>query len=181
MVSFLRRYGWLIVLLALAGYYIGRYLYFQPKYTNGVGAPNFSATLPDGRNFALSDLQGSYVLLDFWGSWCGPCRVQSPALRALHQQYREAQFEDADGLKIVSVGIERDSTRWQAAIAADQLNWPHHIMETTPNLRFFDAPIANLYGIKEVPTTYLINPRGEIIGVNMALDQVDRLLQQSLE
>lgn len=180
MLSFLRKYSWLILLLGAAAYFIGRYFYMMPKYTNGTPAPAISAQLIDGSSFELTQLKGQYVLLDFWGSWCGPCRQQSPALRRLHQSFRQASFTDGEGLAIVSIGIEKDSSRWQRAIQADQLNWPYHIMDASDNLRFFNSPIAQAYGIKEVPTSYLLNPQGDIIGVNMEPDQVERLLQQRL-
>lgn len=176
----LKKYGWLIALLLVAAFYIGRYLYFMPKFTNGREAPNFTAQLRDGTAFELSDLQGQYVLLDFWGSWCGPCRVQNPSIVALHQQYGNQQFEDGNGLVVVNVGVERDSSRWANAIAKDQLNWRYHIMDQSSSLKFFNGPVADLYGIAEVPTSYLIDPQGQIIGVNMHAEQVARLLDQRL-
>lgn len=178
--SFLSRYGSLLLLFTLAAWFIGRYIYFQPRYTNGVDAPTFSATLANGEAFALAELRGRYVLLDFWGSWCGPCRAQSDALRELYQTYQAAEFPDAEGFTIVSVGIEKDSSSWRRAIVADQLNWPYHLLDGSASLRFFDAPIANLYGVKSVPTSYLLNPAGQIIGVNLEPRQVDRLLKQRL-
>ncbi|MCB0638618.1 MAG: TlpA family protein disulfide reductase, partial [Lewinella sp.] len=167
MSDLLRRYGWVIVLLLAAGWFIGRYFYFMPKYTNGVDAPVFNATLANGQPFALEDLRGNYVLLDFWGSWCPPCRAQNPALRKLYDDYQSVTFPDGARFNVVSVAIERDSARWQRAIAQDDLHWPYHIMQQTASLHFFDAPIANQYGIRQVPSSYLIDPQGQIIGVNM--------------
>jgi thiol-disulfide isomerase/thioredoxin len=175
-----KRYRWWLVVLVLAGVLIGRYLYFLPKYTNGRVAPAFEAVLRDGSPFALQDLRGSYVLLDFWGSWCGPCRVQNPAWVAMYQEFSSQTFADGRGFHIVNVGVERDSARWLQAIAQDRLGWPHHIMDATSSLRFFNGGIAELYGIKQVPTSYLIDPQGQIIGVGMSPEMVQRLLRQRL-
>ncbi|MEL6660261.1 MAG: TlpA disulfide reductase family protein [Bacteroidota bacterium] len=176
----LKKYGWLIAVLLVAGFYIGRYLYFMPKFTNGRPAPNFSGQLIDGSDFALENLRGQYVLLDFWGSWCGPCRAENPSIVALHSKYKGEQFDNAEGFVVVNVGVERDSSRWSRAIVQDQLNWPYHLMDESSSLKFFNGTVSSLYGIKEVPTSYLIDPQGQIIGVNMEVGQVARLLDQQL-
>jgi thiol-disulfide isomerase/thioredoxin len=154
--------NWSLVLLAvLLLYYGGRYLYFLPKYDAGERAPDFSGQLIDGADFSLAQLRGQYVLLHFWGSWCGPCRRENPELREL---YREFAFAEADPrLAIVSVGIERDSLRWQEALLRDGLDWPYHLMDGTESLRFFGGPVAERYGVRAVPMHYLIGPDGELL------------------
>lgn len=176
----LKKYSWAIIMVIIALVYLGKYFYFKPKYTNGNAAATFNAKLISGQDFKLEDLRGQYVLLDFWGSWCGPCRRESPNLRALYAKFKHANFDNGKGLTVVNIGIEKDSSRWQRAIIQDELNWPHHIMDHTTSLKFFNGKISNLYGIKEVPTSYLIDPLGNIIGTNMAADLVDRLLEQHL-
>lgn len=176
----LKKYGWVLVPITIAALAIGRYLYIQPKFTNGKMAPVFSGKLLDGRDFKLSDLQGQYVLLDFWGSWCGPCRRQNPQIVALHRVFHDKEFSDGSGFTVLNIGVEKDSSRWQRAIQKDQLNWPYHIMDQSASLKFFNGQIADLYGIVEVPTSYLIDPKGQIIGVNMEGGQIERLLQQRL-
>ncbi len=176
----LKKYNWLIIIVIIALIYLGKHLYFQPKYTNGKPAPTFNAQLITGQNFSLESLKGQYVLLDFWGSWCGPCRRTNPHLVTLHNKFNKARFDNGKGLTIVNVAIEKDSSRWRRAIVQDELNWPYHIMDKTTSFKFFNGEISNLYGIKEVPTSYLIDPQGDIIGINMATDHIDRLLEQHL-
>ena len=94
-----------IPLIILAVYFGGRAWYFTPSVGEEEIAADFSAVRADGQPFNLSDLRGEYVLLDFWGSWCGPCRRESPALVALQ-----------DKITIVSIAIEKDSSRWQALV-----------------------------------------------------------------
>ncbi|MEZ4987730.1 MAG: TlpA disulfide reductase family protein [Saprospiraceae bacterium] len=176
----MKKYAWLTLPLVLAAVLLGRYLYFMPKYTNGKPAPEFEATLLDGSAFRLSDLKGQYILLDFWGSWCGPCRKQNPAIVDLYRNFHQEAFQDGEGFVVVNVGVETDSTRWQNAIVQDNLHWPYHVMDLSGSLRFFNGAISSLYGVRSVPTSYLINPKGEIIGVNMEPGQMDRLLRQKL-
>jgi len=159
---------------------LGRYLYMRPAQSEGDGFPSFESTRLDGRPFSLEALRGRYVLLDFWGSWCGPCRKQNPELVALYQQYGQSRFTDAEGFTIVSVGIEEDRQRWLRAIERDGLVWPDHILDLSSSLRFFNSPLAKRYGIRQVPTTYLLGPQGNVIAINLPADQVNRYLKTKL-
>lgn len=169
--------GYVIPLLLLAGFLAGRYFYFKPKYINGEKAPVFSGQLIDGRDFKLEDLQGKYVLLDFWGSWCGPCRRENPDLVSLYTDFQGTDFRQAEGFMIVSIGIEHNEGSWKTAILRDGLVWPYHIYQ---NERF-KSPIALLYGVREVPTKYFLNPAGQIIGVNLPIPEIRRVLEDRSE
>lgn len=164
----------LLALLILG--YIGYYFYKQPKYANGEKAPAFTATIMDGSEFALEDLEGKYVLIDFWGSWCGPCRRESPDIVALYQKYNNAQFTNANGFEVISIGVENKEERWKSAIEKDGLNWKYHIAQ----MDRFKSPIVSQYGVKEIPTKYLLNEKGEIIGVNQSVKEIDLMLSRRL-
>jgi thiol-disulfide isomerase/thioredoxin len=138
----------------------------------GTSAPNFEALLSDGRSFELEELEGKYILLDFWGSWCGPCRKEHPELVALYRDFSKQAFEDADGFEIVSVAMELDSAAWQKAIEKDQLPWSYQIMEQTRDLKKVSVPIARSYKIEKVPARFIINPEGEIVGINPSPEAV---------
>lgn len=167
-----------ILLVVMAAFLIGRYFYLKPAFKDGEQAPGFSARLIDGEAFHLSDLEGRYVLLDFWGSWCGPCRAKNPELVELYHKYKEVRFQGAEGFEIVSVGIERNENSWRQAIARDGLAWPYHILDMTSSRKFFNGRIADLYGVKQVPTTFLIDEKGFIIGVDMSASKIDRMLSE---
>ncbi len=170
-----------ILIAGLVGFIIGRYFYMKPKFINGEKAPNFRIVqTPSGEVKELTDLEGQYVLIDFWGSWCAPCRKENPELVNLYNKYASKKFQDADGFQIVSVGVERDKARWRRAIKRDELNWKYHIIDETENLKFFNGEITGLYGVKQIPTKYLLNPRGQIIGVNQSVEAIDKMLENKL-
>jgi len=165
----------LLVLLVIG--YAAYYFYKKPKYINGEIAPQFSAQMIDGTEFSLSDMKGKYVLLDFWGSWCGPCRAENPSIVNLYDQFNGKTFTDASGFEVVSVAIERDEKRMKKAIAKDGLKWKYHI----PQLDRFKSPIVIQYGVNEIPTKYLINPDGYIMGVNQTAMEIERLLRERVK
>ena len=162
-----------LLVLAILGF-IGYKVYQMPKFDDGEVAPGFQAQLINGDAFTLSDLNGSYVLLDFWGSWCGPCRKENPNLVNLHNAFNGKSFTDAKGFEIVSVAIETNEKRWKSAIQKDKLNWPHHIVQ----LDRFKGPIAKEYGVREIPTKYLLDTKGEILMVNPSFDKLTTFLQE---
>ncbi len=142
----------------------------KPKIEIGSAAPSF--TLPDtqGEPFNWNQLQGKYVLLDFWASWCQPCRQESPALVRAYQQFKDKNFT------IYSVSLDHNKEAWQKAIAYDQLEWTYH----TSDLKGWDNAAALKYGISSIPMNFLIDPQGKIIAKNlrgqMLLNTLDQFL-----
>ncbi len=147
------------------------YRYRQPRFIAGEQAPDFQVTLSDGSSARLSDTRGKYTLLQFWGSWCGPCRAENPALAMLYRKYHEQGFE------IFSLAIEQSPRNWQRAINDDGMIWKHHSMESAD----FGGPVSRQYNIKSIPALFLINPEGDIMGVNPAPDELDKILGARLQ
>ncbi len=162
-----------VLLVVVVLLLIGRYFYLQPRFINGEQAPAFSAELMNGEAFRLDDLRGRYVLIDFWGSWCPPCRQANPHLVELYRQYGGRGFE------IVSVAVERQAEPWRRAIERDGLSWKYHILDRTTSMKFFDSEIAALYGVKQLPTSYLLNEDGIIIGVDPSPREVGEVLERA--
>lgn len=161
------RIGLVIALALIALLY---YRYRQPRFIAGEKAPDFSVALSNGQTTRLSDLKGKYVLLQFWGSWCGPCRAENPYLAALYHRYHDRGFE------IFSIAIEQNPAAWQRAIQQDGLEWTYHAVE----LNQFSGPVARLFNIKSIPATFLINPDGVIMGVNLPPSQIQKMLNTAL-
>ena len=172
-----KKYGF-IALLAIVGLiWLGKYVYFKPKYISGEVAPDFTLKLEQGKDMQLYDLKGNYILLDFWGSWCGPCRKDNPNLVRLYNEFHGKSFADAKTFEIVSVALETDAKRWKAAIAKDGLKWPYHHAD----FNRMKSPIGTAYGVREIPTKYLITPTGHIAGVNMSFDEIFAFLSKRLK
>ncbi len=165
-----------IAIIAFFGIRIGKNIYLKPKIITGAKSIEFSGVLPDGAAFALSDLKGKFVLLDFWASWCGPCRKSNPELVALYEKYHGQRFQNATDFEIVSIGLERNKLRWEQAIQKDGLIWPYHIMESSS----FDSPATVAYTVKQIPTKFLINPEGVIMAVDPDFAEIEKLLADRL-
>lgn len=165
-----------IIVLVLFGLFVVKPLYMQPSYQRGEVAPEITGTTLNGETFSLIDFKGKYVLIDFWGSWCGPCRRENPALVAFYKKFKNPGSQNREGLEILSIGVETNAERWKKAIIKDGLIWPNHVLDQAQSLRFFDSPIAKNYGVKEVPTKFLLNPIGEIIGVNLPITEMEEIL-----
>jgi thiol-disulfide isomerase/thioredoxin len=144
--------------------------YRQPRFGGGDQVPDIAMTLANGQLAKLSDLRGKYVLLQFWGSWCAPCRHENPHLIQLYQKYHQKGFE------IFSIGIEFSDEAWKKAIINDKMEWPYHAMESVN----FDGPLAKQFNIKSIPTTFLLNPEGVIMGVSLSPDYLEKMLSEKL-
>lgn len=156
---------------------LARYYYHKPGIVNGDEAPLIQGVSYQGNKIDLISLRGSYVLLDFWGSWCGPCRKANPELKLLYEEYHDKKFKDGNQFHIYSIGIEQDSSPWLNAIEADQLFWPHH----QSSLNNFDSEWAIAYGVRSIPSTFLIDPSGIVIAVNAGDIKIRNILNKRMK
>ena len=121
-------------------------------------APDFSAPNPDGQMVSLKESLGKVTLIDFWASWCGPCRVENPHVVALYNEFHEK------GLNIIGVSLDREDQKekWINAITTDNLTWTQ-----VSNLKFWQDPIAKQYSVQSIPATFLLDADGKIIAKNL--------------
>ena len=164
-----------MIALTIISYTLNHW-YRLPKYQNGELAQHFTATLANKQPFALEELKGQYVLLDFWGSWCGPCRRENPELVKLYKDFHGLKYNKVSDFEIVSIAVETKEDRWRKAIQEDSLFWTYHISE----FQRFSGPIVTMYGIREIPTKYLLDPDGRILMVNPSFKSLREFLNQEL-
>ncbi len=138
----------------------------------GAEAPDFSGPTPEGNELSLKDAMGKVTLIDFWASWCRPCRVENPNIVSIYQDYKEK------GFTIVGVSLDKPNDReaWIRAIEQDQLDWNH-----VSNLKHWYEPIAQKYGVKAIPAAFLIDENGVIIGKDLRGDALREKVQEALE
>ena len=129
----------------------------------GDTAPEISMRNPKGKEMSLSDLRGNLVLIDFWASWCGPCRRENPNVVAAYNKYDKAKFRTAKGFEVFSVSLDSDPTRWQAAIDQDGLDWDYHVSD----LQRWNSEAAAVYGVSSIPMSFLIDENGVVIAKNL--------------
>ncbi len=171
------------ILIVLAGVVIVAlgFRYFVGKGDIKVGnsAPDFEATLTNGTDFRLSDLRGNYVLIDFWGSWCGPCRRENSSLVKLYQDFENKKSNRREGFKILNIALEKIEGRAEAAIKKDNLFWENHIISISRVVLM--SPLANKFKVTSIPTKFLLNAKGKIMSINPSLEEVREMLAENLE
>lgn len=171
---------WIVTATALVVYFAARWLYMRPGVHGGDTAPQIEAMLADGSAWKLDDMRGTYVILDFWGSWCGPCIRDIPAMKELYARYRDIRFSGGNGLEIVGIAVESDSLRWQKALAHYDFPWRYHVLDPTSSLRFFNGPLAKRFGVRRLPAFFLIDSNGKVVGSGTTPAQIESLLLRSV-
>jgi thiol-disulfide isomerase/thioredoxin len=144
----------------------------------GQKATDLSYLNPDGESMALSDLEGHVVLLDFWASWCGPCRRKNPSIVAVYEKYRDKKFiKGTEGFEVYSLSLDKNKDRWLAAIEKDKLDWDYHVSD----LKGWSSEGARKYGVRSIPSTFLIDEEGYILLVNPSSAAIELELDKRLK
>lgn len=153
-----------VLLLCMA---ISTILPAQPKV--GEQAPDININNAAGRSVSLSGLRGKIVLVDFWASWCGPCRKSNRELGPVYARYRDKGFE------IFGVSLDKEEADWKKAVAADKIKWIQ-----TNQQGGWDAPVALAWKIEQLPSSFLLDASGAIIAINPSAKQIEQHLKKQL-
>jgi len=143
----------------------------------GNKAPNISMKSPDGTTQSLSDIKGKYVLIDFWASWCGPCRRENPTVVKVYHTYKDQKFKNGNGFDVFSVSLDKTPDAWKKGIADDKLVWKWHVSD----LKGWQSGIARVYSVRSIPMNFLINPEGIIIARNLRGEALEAELKKHLQ
>lgn len=149
------------------GSQISHALEINARTAKGKIAPAISMADKDGKIVKLSDFKGKYVLIDFWASWCGPCRRENPNVVAAYKKYHDKGFE------IMGVSLDSKKDAWLKAIAADGLTWTH-----VSELTGWANTAAIAYGVKSVPASFLLDPQGKVVGKDLRGEELNKTLAE---
>ena len=134
----------------------------------GHKAPDFTIAGIDGKPISLSDFKGKYVMLDFWASWCGPCRQENPNVVKQYAIYKPL------GFNILGISLDEDRNKWLQAVATDKLTWQHG-----SDLKTWDGPTEKLYHVLAIPSNFIIDPQGIIVAKNIIGSDLEEFLNKT--
>lgn len=144
----------------------------QANLNIGKVAPNFTAPTAEGELLSLNDIKGKVTIIDFWASWCKPCRIENPNVVRVYEKYHEK------GLEIISVSLDRNGQkdRWLKAIEDDNMNW-HHVS----NLKFWNEPVARMYSVSSIPATFILDESGKIVAKKLRGPALEMQISKMLD
>jgi peroxiredoxin len=135
----------------------------------GHEAPDFMVPSLDGTPIKLADYKGKYVLVDFWASWCAPCRQENPNVVKAYNTFKDKNFT------VLGISLDKDAAAWRKAIADDHLGWNHG-----GELKDFEGDVVRLYHVEAIPSNFLIDPKGKIVGKNLRGAELEAFLSKTL-
>ncbi len=143
----------------------------------GNKAPEIMMASPQGKIITLSSFKDKLVLIDFWASWCGPCRAENPTVVNAYNKYHTQKFKNGKSFEILSVSLDQNEIAWIKAIEKDGLIWPYHVSD----LQGWNNAAASRYGVNSIPSNVLIDGNGIIIAKNLRGEALDKALELQLK
>jgi thiol-disulfide isomerase/thioredoxin len=162
----------LFICLTISISAIAQLQYIKPGLNIGDKAPELNYNSPEGKPIALSSLKGRIVLIDFWASWCGPCRMENPNVVMVYTEFKDKKFKGGSNFTIYSVSLDKSKDSWVAAITKDKLSWPYHVSD----LKYWQSAAARSYQIEAIPSNFLISGDGTIIAKNLRGEELRNAL-----
>ncbi len=143
----------------------------------GQKAPDIEMAGVDGKMIKLSSLKGQMVLIDFWASWCGPCRRENPSVVKAYNEFKDKKFRNGKGFTVFGVSLDTNKDRWIKGISDDKLVWPYHVSD----LQGWKNAAAQQYGVYGIPMSYLIDGDGVIVAISPRGEALPAKLKELLK